>query len=85
VTACTTPSPVSKLVARLERRLGTCLINRSTRKVLLTAEGEVAPRQNDIERGCSSRRRIGHCQTGKMQSTGFHSDCCKPCSNEVHR
>ena len=34
------PSAVSKLVARLERRLGARLINRSTRKLLLTAEGE---------------------------------------------
>jgi DNA-binding transcriptional LysR family regulator len=35
-----TPSAVSKLVSRLERRLGARLINRSTRKLLLTAEGE---------------------------------------------
>ncbi|MDB5455753.1 MAG: LysR family transcriptional regulator [Caulobacter sp.] len=35
-----TPSAVSKLVARLEARLGTRLINRSTRKLQLTAEGE---------------------------------------------
>src|SRR5216684_276638 len=34
-----TPSAVSKLVARLERRLGARLVNRSTRKLLLTAEG----------------------------------------------
>jgi len=34
-----TPSAVSKLVARLEARLGVRLINRSTRKLLLTAEG----------------------------------------------
>ena len=34
------PSAVSKLVARLERRLGARLINRSTRKLLLTAEGQ---------------------------------------------
>src|ERR1700733_5721153 len=35
-----TPSAVSKLVARLEKRLGARLINRSTRKLLLTAEGQ---------------------------------------------
>ncbi len=34
-----TPSAVSKLVARLEARLGVRLVNRSTRKLQLTAEG----------------------------------------------
>jgi DNA-binding transcriptional LysR family regulator len=34
-----TPSAVSKLVARLERRLGVRLINRSTRQLQLTPEG----------------------------------------------
>ncbi|HVI88161.1 MAG TPA: LysR family transcriptional regulator [Dongiaceae bacterium] len=34
-----TPSAVSKLIARLETRLGTRLINRSTRALQLTAEG----------------------------------------------
>ena len=34
-----TPSAVSKLVARLEGRLGARLVNRSTRKLQLTAEG----------------------------------------------
>lgn len=36
-----TPSAVSKLVSRLEVRLGARLFNRSTRKLQLTAEGEV--------------------------------------------
>lgn len=34
-----TPSAVSKLIARLERRLGVRLLNRSTRKLQLTPEG----------------------------------------------
>lgn len=35
-----TPSAVSKLISRLEARLGTRLVFRSTRKVQLTAEGQ---------------------------------------------
>jgi DNA-binding transcriptional LysR family regulator len=35
-----TPSAVSKLVGRLETRLGSRLVNRSTRKLQLTAEGQ---------------------------------------------
>ena len=35
-----TPSAVSKLIARLEERLGVRLVNRTTRKLALTAEGE---------------------------------------------
>src|SRR6266550_2923853 len=35
-----TPSAVSKLIRRLESRLGVRLVNRTTRKLSLTAEGE---------------------------------------------
>jgi DNA-binding transcriptional LysR family regulator len=35
-----TPSAVSKLIGRLEARLGTRLVNRSTRQLQLTAEGQ---------------------------------------------
>ena len=35
------PSAVAKLVTRLERRLGVRLINRTTRHLALTAEGEI--------------------------------------------
>jgi DNA-binding transcriptional LysR family regulator len=36
-----TPSAVSKLIGRLEARLGVRLVNRTTRKLSLTAEGEM--------------------------------------------
>ena len=35
------PSAVAKLITRLEHRLGVRLINRSTRRLALTAEGEI--------------------------------------------
>jgi len=36
-----TPSAASKWLSQLERRLGVCLVNRTTRRISLTSEGEV--------------------------------------------
>jgi DNA-binding transcriptional LysR family regulator len=41
VTLGVTPSALSKLVGRLEARLGVRLLHRTTRKVALTSEGEL--------------------------------------------
>jgi DNA-binding transcriptional LysR family regulator len=56
-----TPSAVSKLVARLEKRLGARLVNRSTRQLKLTAEGcnfyeravRILAELDDAERGAA--------------------------------
>jgi DNA-binding transcriptional LysR family regulator len=52
------PSAVSKLVARLERRLDARLINRSLRKLVLTAEGAI-PRHRRCKRVFCSFREGG--------------------------
>lgn len=65
-----TPSAVSKLVARLENRLGARLLNRSTRKLQLTAEGaafydrglrildDMAAAEREVAAGAAPRGRL---------------------------
>ena len=49
------PSAVAKLITRLEGRLGVRLINRTTRRLALTAEGEIyLERSRDILRAIES-------------------------------
>jgi DNA-binding transcriptional LysR family regulator len=76
-----TPSAVSKLVARLEGRLGARLVNRSTRKLQLTAEGcafyERATRiladLDEAERGAASGERpVGRIRLNTSASYGNH-------------
>jgi DNA-binding transcriptional LysR family regulator len=66
-----TPSAVSKLVARLEARLGTRLFNRSTRQLQLTPEGaafyerarRVLAELDEAERGAA----LGAVPSGKLR------------------
>ena len=65
-----TPSAVSKLMARLERRLGVRLLNRSTRRLQLTPEGaafyasavrildEIAAAEQEAAAGAAPRGRL---------------------------
>lgn len=76
-----TPSAVSKLVARLENRLGARLINRSTRKLQLTAEGasfydrglrildDMATAEREAAAGAAPRGRI---KVNSNVPFGFH-------------
>ncbi|MCW5688877.1 MAG: LysR family transcriptional regulator [Pseudolabrys sp.] len=63
-----TPSAVSKAIGRLEDRLGVQLLDRSTRSIRLTAEGQVYYREclrltdeiDELERTLASRRNVPH-------------------------
>jgi DNA-binding transcriptional LysR family regulator len=76
-----TPSAVSKLVARMEARLGTRLVNRSTRAFQLTAEGCVFFEQasriladiEDAERGASvGEQPVGRIRLNTSASYAVH-------------
>ncbi|MDQ0395980.1 LysR family transcriptional regulator [Labrys monachus] len=76
-----TPSAVSKLVARLEGRLGARLVSRSTRKLQLTPEGcafyERATRIladiEDAERGAATgEQAVGRIRFNTSASYGMH-------------
>src|SRR6478736_6285362 len=76
-----TPSAISKLVARLETRLGARLVNRSTRKLQLTPEGcafyersgRVLADLLEAERSASAGERpIGRIRLNTNASFGTH-------------
>ncbi|AWM85537.1 LysR family transcriptional regulator [Microvirga sp. 17 mud 1-3] len=67
----TTPSAISKSIARLEQRLGVRLFHRSTRSFTLTAEGQdyfdhVAPLMRALEEASDSLR-SGHEPAGRLR------------------
>ncbi|NKJ04604.1 LysR family transcriptional regulator [Rhizobium sp. SG741] len=76
-----TPSAVSKLVARLEKRLGARLINRSTRRLQLTPEGcgfyersvTILADIGEAERHASAGEQVaGHIRINTSGSFGNH-------------
>ncbi|MDB5412092.1 MAG: transcriptional regulator, LysR family [Rubritepida sp.] len=76
-----TPSAVSKLVARLEARIGARLVNRSTRKLQLTPEGlafyerstRILADLDEAERGASTgERATGRIRLNTNASFGTH-------------
>lgn len=76
-----TPSAVSKLVARMEARLGVRLVNRSTRAFELTSEGCVFYERvtgiladiEDAERGAKAGERpVGHVRLNTSPSYAAH-------------
>jgi DNA-binding transcriptional LysR family regulator len=84
---CMTPSAVSKLVTRLEARLGTRLVNRSTRKLQLTPEGttfyeqstRVLADMDEAERGAAAGAMPrGRVSINASMPTGT-ACCCRWC------
>lgn len=80
-----TPSAVSKLVARLEARLGVRLINRSTRKLQLTPEGSAyydrVVRILDDINGAEREAAVGATPQGRVRvnsSVPFGLHCLLP-------
>ena len=76
-----TPSAVSKLISRLEARLGARLVNRSTRDLRLTAEGlvyferasRILAEIDEAERGASAGNRpVGRIRINTSASYGTH-------------
>lgn len=76
-----TPSAVSKLIARLEGRLGVRLVNRSTRRFQLTSEGSafyeratsILADMEDAERNAGAGERpVGHIRLNSSASYAIH-------------
>jgi DNA-binding transcriptional LysR family regulator len=75
-----TPSAVSKLVARIENRLAARLFNRSTRKLLLTAEGSAFYQRcirilADIDEAERETLLAGGCASMQMYPSAFTVSC----------
>ncbi len=82
-----TPSAVSELITRLEQRLGTRLLNRSTRQLQLTPEGCTFYERGvrilaDLEEAegvrAKTRRRAGACESTPTCLSDITS-CCRWC------
>jgi len=74
-----TPSAVAKLVSRLEQRLGVRLLNRTTRRVTLTAEGE-----RYVERARKILSDIDECEADVMaQGAGPRGELRVACATGV--
>ena len=69
------PSAVAKLITRLEHRLGVRLINRTTRRLALTAEGEAYTRSH---RGGRVRDRVRACLAARTLARAHVSGHCGP-------